>query len=75
MRARERDGLFDIVSRTTSAVAIIVPSPLVGEGSSMLPRAMMGEGWLVATTPRPFECAGRPLSCLPQGDYCEIPDV
>jgi hypothetical protein len=44
MRARERDGLFDIVSRATSAVAIIVPSPLAGEGCSMLPRAMMGEG-------------------------------
>jgi hypothetical protein len=33
-----------------SAVAIIVPSPLAGEGGSMLPRAMMGEGFVVAAT-------------------------
>ena len=41
---RERDGLFDIVRRSASVVAVIVPSPLAGEGGSMMPRAMMGEG-------------------------------
>jgi hypothetical protein len=35
-----------MVSTTTSAAAIIVPSPLAGEGSSMRPRAMMVRGSL-----------------------------
>jgi hypothetical protein len=34
------------VSRATNGMGIIVPSPLAGEGGSMLPRAMMGEGHL-----------------------------
>src|SRR6266446_5814439 len=64
---RERDGLFDIVRRSASAVATIVPSPLAGEGSSVLPRAMMGEGDLLErATPHPFESLGTPLCPLPQ---------
>jgi hypothetical protein len=34
-----------------SAVAVIVPSPLAGEGGSMLPRARMGEGYLLKEKP------------------------
>ena len=47
--------------------AVIVPSPLAGEGGSILPRAMMGEGFVVAATPHPFEVVGGPLCPLPQG--------
>jgi hypothetical protein len=43
-----------------SAVAIIVPSPLAGEGGSLLPRAMMGEGW-IAKTPHPIGVRGRTI--------------
>jgi hypothetical protein len=34
-----------MVNKATNAVGIIAPSPLAGEGRSMLPRAMMGEGY------------------------------
>jgi hypothetical protein len=44
-----------------SAVVIIVPSPLAGEGYSMLPRAMMGEGCLLATNPSPIRVRGRTI--------------
>jgi hypothetical protein len=51
-----------------SAVAVIVPSPLAGEGGSMLPRARMGEGCLFESNPpHPFEFVGTPLCPLPQG--------
>jgi hypothetical protein len=51
-RGNEEDWLFDIVrfespggfARAASSVSVIVPSPLAGEGCSMLPQAMMGEG-------------------------------
>ena len=33
----------------------------------MLPRAMMGEGYVAAATPHPFEFVGAPLCPLPQG--------
>ena len=49
------------------AVAIIVPSPLAGEGGSMLSRVRMGEGYVAAPTPHPFESLGTPLCPLPQG--------
>src|SRR5262249_7770887 len=49
---RERDGLFDIVRRSASAVAVIVPSPLAGEGRSALPRT--GEGYLLERNPSPI---------------------
>ena len=58
---RERDGLFDIVRRSASAVAVIVPSPPAGEGGSMLPRAMMGEGYLLETNPSPIRVRGRTI--------------
>src|SRR5205823_7471772 len=56
-----------LVRRGESAVAVIVPSPLAGEGGSMLPQTTMGKGW-IARTPHPFDCAGRPLRPLPQGE-------
>ena len=72
-----RSGLFDIVRwnlrqtvrrRAASSVAVIVPSPLVGEGSSVLPCATMGEGAVCREPPHPFEFADRPLCPLPQGE-------
>jgi hypothetical protein len=47
---------------------LTVPSPLAGEGSSVLPRVMMGEGVRVTRTPHPFEFVGAPLCPLPQGE-------
>jgi len=48
------------------------PSPLAGEGSSVLPRAMMGEGFasqklLTKKTPHPSGFVAAPLRPLPQG--------
>ena len=43
------------------------PTSAAGEGCSMLPHVLMGEGYL-ARTPHPFESAGRPLCPLPQGE-------
>ena len=48
-------------------LVVTAPSPLAGEGGSMLPRAMVGEGCRAATTPHPFESVGTPLCPLPQG--------
>jgi putative tryptophan/tyrosine transport system substrate-binding protein len=66
MRRRNRH----LVSRMSaaSAVTVVVPSPLAGEGGSTLPRAILGEGCVAATTPHPFELAGTPLCPLPQGE-------
>src|SRR5262249_39529427 len=50
-----------------SAVAVIVPSPLAGEGGSVMQRAMMGEGFVAAATPHPLGGLGPPLCPLPQG--------
>jgi hypothetical protein len=47
---------------------VTMPSPLAGEGSSVLPRVMTGEGVHVTRTPHPFEFVGAPLSPLPQGE-------
>jgi hypothetical protein len=71
---RERDGLFDIVRMESKAriaragaVRVTAPSPLAGEGSSMVLRARKGEGY-AARTPHPFQCVGTPLCPLPQGE-------
>ena len=58
---RERDGLFDIVRRSASAVAVIMPSPPAGEGDSMLPRAIMGEGSLLESNPSPIRVLGHTI--------------
>src|SRR6266542_5253235 len=47
-----------------SAVPATVPSPLAGEGCSVLPPATRGEGSF-AQTPHPFEIVGTPLCPLP----------
>jgi hypothetical protein len=44
-----------------SAVAVIVPSPLAGEGGSMLPRARMGEGCLLERNPSPIRVRGHTI--------------
>jgi hypothetical protein len=44
-----------------SAVAVIVPSPLAGEGGSMSSRAMMGEGCLLETNPSPIRVLGQTI--------------
>src|SRR5262249_33158091 len=54
--------------RTANAVAVISPSPLVGEGGSVLPHEMMGEGAFARTTPHPFRDLASPLCPLPQGE-------
>src|ERR1700730_6818648 len=53
---------------SASAMLVTMPSPLAGEGSSVLPRVMMGEGVRVTRTPHPFEFVGAPLCPLPQGE-------
>jgi hypothetical protein len=50
--------------QAASAVAVIVPSPLAGEGGSMLARAMMGEGY-VAATPHPIRVLGQTFAPSP----------
>jgi hypothetical protein len=50
MRARERDGLFDIVSRATSAVAIIVPSPTPNSGLPEFGRFKIGRSRINPTS-------------------------
>src|SRR5262249_6374817 len=46
---------------------VTVPSPLAGEGGSVLPHAMMGEG-VVEEPLHPFEIVDTPLRPLPQGE-------
>src|SRR6266436_8263957 len=53
---------------TTSTVLVTAPSPLAGEGSAVLPHAIMGEGFVCRNNPpHPFEFVGQPLRPLPQG--------
>ena len=49
-----------------SAVLVIAPSPLAGEGNSLLP----SDEWVrvFAQTPHPFEIVGTSLRPLPQGE-------
>ena len=54
-RGRRLDGGLKAAA---SAVRVIAPSPLVGEGYSVIQRRRMGEGFLpAARTPHPFEFA------------------
>src|SRR5262249_6374816 len=46
---------------------VTVPSPLAGEGGSVLPHAMMGEG-VVEEPLHSFEIVDTPLRPLPQGE-------
>jgi hypothetical protein len=66
--SRERGGAcLKREDRATKAVGIIVPSPLAGEGGSMLPPHGMGEGNF-ARTPHPLELVATPMCPLPQGE-------
>jgi len=53
---------------TSNREDVCIDEPLAGEGNSVLPRAMMGEGCFCETTPHPSGFAAPPLRPLPQGE-------
>src|SRR5215831_6964482 len=58
-------------AQTVTLRGVDLPSLLAGEGSSVLPHAMMGEGFVCRNNPSPIRARGTPLSPLPQGERAQ----
>ena len=68
--AHSRESAYEEIG-VAGATLVIAPSPLAGEGNSMLPQTMMDEG-LPLATPHPFEIVATPLCPLLQGERSKV---